>query len=344
MFGDGSGDVRKFVIEPTERLLNILNTRQITMTVFFELEEFLVFRKYANELKNHLGYDPVLLIEEQLKRMVHTGHEIGLHLHPQWIGGGFDGKGFKLSQENQCLFDVYKSEKQMRSYLSNRVNILRTLVRKCAPSYEVICFRAGGLALRPEKVTLNVLQSLGVKADSSVVAGLYRIGKGTNIDYRDAPYNKGFWNVSDNVCKLDSNGKIIEFPIYSKMKPAYRKLSINRIKRKFFSGLPVTARSQGFSEMALPKTPCALINHLFKKAPLKFDYCHMTSQEMLSFLYDAHRENRDGTIYPLTIMGHTKEFFNDKHFSLFLDAAVALPRVEFMTMGEMVIRIERRGI
>jgi hypothetical protein len=225
----------------------------------------------------------------------------------------------------------------MISYLNNRVNILKNLVRNYDPFYEVLCFRAGAHELRPEHLTLNALQSIGIKADSSVVPGLYRMGKSTNIDYRDAPLNKGFWYVSDNVCRPDSNGKIVEFPIFSKMIPEYRKLTINRVKRKFlFSGQPVKEISQGFTKMALPKTPGKLLNHFFKKTPLKFDYCHMTSKEMLSFLYEAPKKNQDSGVYPITLIGHSKEYFNDKHFSKFLDVAAAQPRVEFMTMRQML--------
>lgn len=68
--GYGTGDVRQLVIEPTERILSILNLRRIKMTIFFELEVFQAFRKYSKELKEQLGYDPALLIEEQLERMV----------------------------------------------------------------------------------------------------------------------------------------------------------------------------------------------------------------------------------------------------------------------------------
>ncbi len=345
VLGDGSGDVQQLVIEPTERLLNILSSRGIKMTVFFELEEFLAFRKYTKELITRLGYDPALMIEKQLERMIYEGHEIGLHIHPQWIGANYDGMSFNLFPKNQCLFDVYKSEEEMASYLKDRINILTTLVRKYDPSCEITCFRAGGLALRPEMLTLKVLQTLGIKADSSVVKGLYRIGEEINIDYRDAPYNKGFWRVNDNVCNEELKGGIIEFPVFSLMKPEYKKISINRINRKFFSiGHPARAVSGGFSKMAISRTPWGMVHHLFKKSPIKFDYCHMTTHEMLLSLNEAEKENGDMKKYPLTMIGHSKEFFNDKHFTRFLDVVIGSMQIKFRTIGETVKIIEDRGI
>jgi len=340
IWGDGSGDVRKLIIEPTDRLLRILNDKNIRMTVFFELEEFLVFKKYTKELRSHFGYDPVSLIEDQLKKIICEGHEIGLHLHPQWIGGEFNGKRFNLFMENQCLFDVYKNKQEITAYLKDRLTILRTLVKKYNREAEISCFRAGGFALRPEKLTINALYSLGIKADSSVIQGLYRICKSVNIDYRDAPNNKGFWRVNNDLGKPVIKGKIIEFPIYSQMKPEFKKLSINRIKQKFFSpNRTAKSISDGVSELALPKTPWGMLHHLFKKSPIKFDFCHMTSKEMLSFVYDAEKENGQMK-YPLTMIGHSKEFFNDSHFAFFIDTVIKKRQFEFRTIGEIVNIIE----
>ena len=79
IFGDGSGDVRRFIIEPTMRLLKILEERDIPMTVFFELEEYLVFRRFAKAIQKRFGYDPAQLIEEQLEALIRAGHEIGFY-------------------------------------------------------------------------------------------------------------------------------------------------------------------------------------------------------------------------------------------------------------------------
>ena len=340
IWGDGSGDVRKLIIETTDRLLSILKDRNIRMTVFFELEEFLVFKKYTKELRSHFGYDPVSLIEGQLKKIVYDGHEIGLHLHPQWIGARFCGKRFQIFTENQCLFDVYKTEEEIYSYLNKRVDMLRALVKKYNSESDIVCFRAGGFALRPEKLILDTLYSLGIKADSSVIKGFYRTGKGANLDFREAPNNKGFWRINNDVCKPDMKGQILEFPIYSQMKLELKKLTINRIKHKFLSsGRKPRVISAEISVLALPKTPWGMLHHLFKKSPIKFDFCHMTSKEMLSFVYDAEKENGQMK-YPLTMIGHSKEFFNDSHFAFFIDTVIKKRQFEFRTIGEIVNIIE----
>ena len=125
------------------------------------------------------------------------------------------------------------------------------------------------------------------------------------------------------------------------MKPEYKKLTFNRIKRKFFSsGHPVTAICGRFSEIALPPSPWGIIKHLFQKNPIKFDYCHMTAREMLSFLSAAEKESKLRSNYPLTTIGHSKEFFNDKEFACFLDKVISAGRFQFKTMGQTLKLIE----
>lgn len=340
IFGDGSGDVRRLIIEPTEKLLSILAARKIRMTVFLELEELLVFRKYASEITKACGYNPALLIEKQLETIIGEGHEIGLHLHPQWIGARFDGSGFNLSPKNLRLTDVHGDREDLTSFLKSRLSTLKDLVGKYDPTSEVNCFRAGGFALRPEALVLDVLHTLGIRADSSVISGLYRASKTARLDYRAAPFKSGFWAVNDDVCREEASGRILEFPVYSQMKPEFHKLKVNRIRQKFFAaGRTTKSISRGVSEMSLPKTPWGMMSHLFKKSPLKFDYCHMTANEMLSFVRDAEAANSKNK-YPLTMIGHSKEFSNHKPFASFIDAILANDRYRFRTMGETVAVIK----
>lgn len=341
VYGNGLGDVRKVVIEPTNRLLDILARHQITMTVFFELEEFLVFRKHAEELRSRWGYDPAQEIELQLRHMVEAGHEIGLHIHPQWIDAQFDGERFTLSQENLCLFDVYKTERELTAYLRNRSATLTELVQKYNPSYQITSFRAGGHALRPEQLTLKALHDLGIKAESSVVAGLYRKGEGYDLDFRDAPANKGYWRVRDNVCMAEQQGNMLEFPIYSRMAPEFTKLSFNRIRAKFFSTGPpsVEALMEEAANRGLPGTPWGILRHLLRKTPLKFDFCHMTCKEMLSFTQDHIGDNS-----PLTMIGHSKEYYNDREFAAFLATVRKKNPIKFMTMAQAVAMADQGAL
>lgn len=339
--GNGFGDPLKMMVEPTRRLLKILSLKNIKMTVFFEIEEFITFQKYSKELEKFYRYDPKQLIENQLSDMIKMGHEIALHIHPQWIGSTFKNNQFNLYENFRCLFDVFKTEQEMTQYIVERTRNLDRLVKKYDASKKISCFRAGGLALRPEKLILNALSVAGIKADSSVIKGLYRKSKAVNIDYRNSPIKPAAWKVGENVCKPDVNGKIWELPIFSKMMPEFKKLKLNRIVKKFFStGLPKVSLIQGIEEMAIPRTPWGALSHFFKKVPIKYDYCHMTCKEMLSYIENSGRDGRKECVRPMVMIGHSKEFFNDSHFKKFLETVTNRNLAQFRTLQEVVELLE----
>src|ERR1039458_10354222 len=93
IFGNGTGDVRQHVIQPTARMAGACQRQGLPLTVFFEAEEYVAFDKFSRELTRALGYDPASLIRDQIRSLVQVGHDVQLHLHPEWHGADFrDGK------------------------------------------------------------------------------------------------------------------------------------------------------------------------------------------------------------------------------------------------------------
>ena len=67
IFGNGSGDVRRHVVEPTEAMCRIGERYDVPITVFFEIEEYLAFNRYAGALREEFGYDPAALMREKCR-------------------------------------------------------------------------------------------------------------------------------------------------------------------------------------------------------------------------------------------------------------------------------------
>ena len=99
IFGNGSGDVLQHVIEPTERMARVCERHGVPLVVYFEVEEYLAFERYAGELKRDLGYDPAERIREQIRSLVLRGHDIQLHLHPEWVGARYVDRRWVLRPE-----------------------------------------------------------------------------------------------------------------------------------------------------------------------------------------------------------------------------------------------------
>ncbi len=337
IYGDGTGDVKEVLYVPTQRLLTLLEKNRVKMTVFFEIEEYLFFRQHREIYMSAIGYDPALLIEKQLEKMVSTGHEIALHIHPQWIGASLENSKIHLVTKNEFLIDVFENEDSLKAYLENRVFELQALVRKFDKNYQVQSFRAGGHCLHGEAVIFKILMSLGITVDSSVVPGLYRKGVISDIDYLKAPQGGGYWYVDDDVSHAQLSGSFVEIPVYSQMKFEFQKIKFKRIKAKFFSkGGGVNSAAARVLKYDFPKTPYAFIKFLFRKGPIKFDFCHLSFREMVKFLNENQEKNS-----PLVMIGHNKEYFNDRDFELFLKHVLREGVYNFETIGGVSQKIKR---
>ena len=74
IFGNGTGDVRQHVTEPTERMCRIAEKFGMPVTVFFEMEEYLLFQQHREALQRLLGYDPAAEMRRQAADLVRRGH------------------------------------------------------------------------------------------------------------------------------------------------------------------------------------------------------------------------------------------------------------------------------
>src|SRR5690606_25811383 len=92
LYGDGSGDVFQHMIDPTNRILSVCDENNIKTTIFFEVLEYLKIKKEW-EAGNQMGYikNPVEAIKIQLQEAARNGHDIQLHVHPQWVNAKFVG-------------------------------------------------------------------------------------------------------------------------------------------------------------------------------------------------------------------------------------------------------------
>ena len=88
-FGDRSGTVVKSLIEPTNLLLNAMDSVGFKGNFFVDWQ-MLKYLKEANTERTLADYQ---LIVDQLKDMVCRGHRIELHIHPHWVDAKYNGDG-----------------------------------------------------------------------------------------------------------------------------------------------------------------------------------------------------------------------------------------------------------
>jgi hypothetical protein len=124
LWGDGSGNVFHQIIEPTNRILNICDENKIKITIFFEAIEYLKL-KDEWEKGNSMGYDknPIKAIEAQLQNAALNGHDIQLHIHPQWVNAKYVNDKWEVDFSNWRLGDL-------RSILTILLKICSEMAKK----------------------------------------------------------------------------------------------------------------------------------------------------------------------------------------------------------------------
>jgi len=177
--GNGSGDPRALQFEPMRKMVKIFNNYGIHGSFNAEVMQQLTFRnqeKRFPELK--------ALADEWEQVVLETyrqGHDIQLHLHPQWTDATYQGRGnWKLGGDWSIL--NYPSE-HMRAMLVSGKQYLETLLRKIDPAYACVSFRAGSWCCAPSDALLPILSELGIVFDMSIVAGIRNDTPQVRLDY-----------------------------------------------------------------------------------------------------------------------------------------------------------------
>jgi hypothetical protein len=177
--GNGTGDPRVLQFEPMRKLVKIFNKHGIRGSFNAEVMQQLTYRsqqKHFPELK------PVADEWEQVvMETFRQGHDIQLHLHPQWLGANYQGHGsWKLGGDWSIL--TYAPQ-QIRAMLVTGKQYLESLLRGIDPAYACVSFRAGSWCAAPSDSLMPILGELGFVFDMSIVAGIRNDTTRVRFDY-----------------------------------------------------------------------------------------------------------------------------------------------------------------
>ncbi|MBN2810093.1 MAG: hypothetical protein JXR80_11425 [Deltaproteobacteria bacterium] len=346
LFGSGAGDVRRDIIEPTSRVLEICKKHDCPLTLMFEVAEYWAFRQAENEGKLKLGYSPADLIEKQLIAAVANGHDVQLHIHPQWIGAEIVDGLWRLKMQQYRLSDLPGGLGSRNDPLSiwgvlhrGRETIER-LLQPYKKSYECRVFRAGGYYMQPSERVIAAMKEVGLYADSSVVPGL-RLKRPFALNYTQAVKNIGFWwCAADDVCKTGPEFEnVIEFPVCAVSKPYL----MNFMPRKLLATVKRKLIEEGdrHGEInRLRSTPDVkeVLFNLFRMHTHNLDFCKLSARSMYKMVLRFGRSATE-EITPVVMIGHSKDFWNDRELDNFLKMIKKVENVRFSSFGDLVEKI-----
>lgn len=317
LFGNGKGDVFTHIVEPADKLMRLARKNGARYTIFFEVVEYWRLKEEW-ERGNKMGYDknPITAMEDQIREAVRDGHDVQLHIHPQWVKAYWSENGWVLNMDDYRLSDyVGEGEDSLVNILRRGKETLERLIVPVKPYYKCVALRCGGYNAQPSDSIVKAMRETGLIFDSSVYPGGYQTGKLSSYDYRSVPADKGFWPVSDRLESVSENtSDIYELPIVSMEIGRWRKYCSFERFAKIFSNVrsskemfETKATGDGAHKVSLG----GKVKFLFEKECQTWDYCILPSSIHKRFVR-LMKQQSDRKCF--TLVGHPKSYVGSKNY------------------------------
>jgi SAM-dependent methyltransferase len=156
------------VFGPTDALLDACDAEGARLTIFAELGEHAFLREHEPELATRM--------ESQWRDAVQRGHDVQMHLHPNWLpelGARFEGGRYVWDERLTRAED----HPDLVELIGRLKQALEELIRPIDPAYETVAFRAGGYEAQPFRRLAEALRANNMWCDSSVYRGGRRPGQ-----------------------------------------------------------------------------------------------------------------------------------------------------------------------
>lgn len=299
IFGNGSGCIDACMLAPANLIMQIADKYQAPITFFVDVSEIMIFESEP------AFKGLVEKVKEQLIVAVRNGHDVQLHLHPQWSGAIYNDEGWEVNGSTWRIGDL--PIRNIEEQVLNAKSWLENLIQPSSPDYKCIAFRAGGWCIQPSVNVIEALIKAGIEIDSTVAPGMKDKSPGQWFDFTSCS-NKAYWKVGDEVT-VEGSSPLIEFPILTGNISKLRHLQALRYAKSVNNGLangchgnytmPGTYRSKVRKALdKLSKLGMAMLDFSTMPAEILID---LTQQWQMKF-------SRSENIVPIVAISHTKNF------------------------------------
>jgi hypothetical protein len=359
LFGNGSGQVRRDIIEPTNRLLTLCDRYSAKLTIMLEVGEYWALKQAEADGSLDLDYSPAGEIEKQARDAVRRGHDVQLHMHPQWLDARYENGRWHLNfdlirmSDVGCVSGSGQGVSGISAVLRRGKRTLETMLVGADLAYECVAFRAGGFCIQPAGEVIEAMRDVGLWADSSVAPG-QTSQEPCPIDFRAASGRSGFWWTTRQsvVDRGRAYEGVLEFPVYTEMKPYLCNFKLSKLiatlRRRAIERRDPQSRVAAAPQSVLSVRSVA--SKLLSRHAVKFDICKLSAADMFGMFVSAverHRAERRNAAYPLVCLGHSKDFWNDAALDAFFERISSHPKYRsafrWNTLGGTVKQILSRG-
>jgi hypothetical protein len=315
--GNGEGCPRSLMVEPTSRLLDLLEEYGAKLTIMADVAEILKFREYWDQFgQDDYHYGAVV---EQLQDAVRRGHDVQLHLHCSYFNSHFeDGKWVQdWAEYNFALL----SEQRLNEVVGIGKKFLEEQLRPIDANYRCNVFRAANWSMNPSRNAVRALVKNGFQIDTSVFKYGHRDGL-VSFDYSGAPSNLVPWPVDEKqICDRDEESSLIEVPIYAERRWIGAFITLQRLHRAWLSRKHRVAsgKSGGYlnGKTRSPNRFSSLFRLATRRHAWKADFNQCSGKQLVHALERAAATvDHAGTSLPFVLIGHSKLFSRQNEPSL----------------------------
>lgn len=355
--GDGSGDIHRLQIEPLRRLVSIYSRLGIHGSFNAEVMQQITFRQYQNQHKHLKALADEW--DETVRETFQQGHDIQLHIHPQWKNAEYQDGRWKLTADWSILNYSRSEALQM---LQGGKDYLENLLRDIDPNYRCVSFRSGAWCIAPSPYMLELLVELGIVFDMSIVAGVKYDTRNIKLDYTACeedflPYYPVLTDarrVSDKVepiicvptnCFYASRKQVLQHHVHK---------AVSKVRSKIAG--PATVSDSGRSVEAYGQQWAQIdgsrMKRVYRKAIVPYvrgkhtisdlaqlDYSLM--MEMLDSIRKRARASRLAEV-PVVLENHTKDLHKFADLERFLEKAVESPDIRFITLTQLATNLKNK--
>src|SRR5258708_5665066 len=345
--GNGTGDPRVLQFEPMRKLVKIFNKHGVRGSFNAEVMQQLTYRSEQE------GFPELKVIADEWEQVVmesfRQGHDIQLHLHPQWLGAGYQGQGRGELGGDWSILNY--PPQQIRAMLVTGKQYLETLLRRIEPAYACVSFRAGSWCAAPSDSLMSILSELGFVFDMSIVAGVRYDTPQVKLDYTPCqePFLPYYPDMRDARRVSRSVEPIVCIPTNTFPGPrvALVRAAMRKVVRKLSTRnngtVPVTSRGRSGDEWtnkgesgAVGTAKKLLKRYLVGQTEIA-DLAQMNYAVMCQMMSHIRRKAaRSGLArVPIILENHTKDIRDFSDIERFVADVARSPDVKTVTLTEV---------
>ena len=354
--GNGSGDIRQLQFEPMRRLVSIYNRLGIHGSFNAEVMQQITFRQHQDQHKELKELADEW--DDTVRETFRQGHDIQLHVHPQWQNAEYHDGRWKLTSDWSIL--NYPREVALHLLRSGK-EYLENLLKDISPTYHCVSFRSGAWCIAPSPYMLDLLVELGIVFDMSIVAGVKYDTRNIKLDYTGCeedflpyyPVMTDARKISDKVepiicvptnCFYASRRQVLQHHLDK---------AVSKIRSKIAG--PTTVSNNGRSVEAYGEEWAqvdSLTKKIYRKGIVPYlrgkhtisDLAQLDFPLMMEMLDSIRKRSRASglTDVPVVLENHTKDLQNFSDLERFLEKAVGSQDIRFVTLTELATGLKEK--